>query len=417
MFWSARRIIPIAVLAAGCLEGGAAARAARGVPRALVSQNHHAVGRKCPLQSEVEASLGRASNLMEQARFQDAAALLQPLADSNCDPRISLLFAAAFEGQGNVTQAASVLRRAHSVWPSNNSIAASLAREYVSMGKTNNAVAALNHFHATPSTRPQEMRLAVLVFLAANRLPSALAVAQVAYKAYPSLDSLLLLANVLQVEGRYPDVNRILEGKRRTYADSPKFLITIAESELDAKMYPAAQRDLEHAIAFNPQSYAAHYVLGNVLTISGNPTRALDEYRTAIKLSPEQPRTYYQAGRVLETMGHDDEAQSWFQKALSVGPSYAPAYCELGKLEMRKNQLQKAADNFNQAISYNPAIQEAHYLLIQTYARLGERDKSRTALNQWMAYKKSHQLRPAGADDNPLVAAADSALHSPSSPE
>jgi tetratricopeptide (TPR) repeat protein len=261
------------------------------------------------------------------------------------------------------------------------------------------------------------MKLAVLVYLTANKLPSALAVAQVAYKTYPSLDTLLLLANVLQLEGRYPDVNRILDSKRSAYADSPKFLITIAESELDAKVYPAAQRDLEHAIALTPELYAAHYILGNLLTITGNLNGGLAEYRTAIKLSPEQPRTYYQAGLVLEKMGKDDQAQSWIQKALSVGPGYAPAYCELGKFEMRANQLQKAADNFNQAISYNPAIQEAHYLLIQTYARLGERDKSRTALNQWIAYKKSHHLRMGNVNDNPLIAAAGLDSHSSSSPE
>lgn len=413
----ARILTLIAVLAAGCFQGRSAAWAAGGTPRSSASRAHPAAGRKCPPQSELESSLGQASEMMEQSRFQDAAALLQPLANINCDPRISLLLAAAFDGQGDGIKSASVLQHAHVVWPSNNSIAASLAREYMSAGRTDKALAALEHFQATPSTRPQEMRLAILVYLTANHLSPALAMARMAYKAYPSLDSLLLLANVLQVEGRYPDVNQILGGERRAYADSPKFLITIAESELDAKMYPAARRDLEHAIELTPESYAAHYVLGNVLAVTGNLPRGLDEYRTAIKLSPEQPRTYYQVGRVLEEMGQDDESQSWFQKAISVDPRYAPAYCEIGKVEMRANQLQKAADDFNEAINYNPAIQESHYLLIQTYARLGEREKSRAALKQWLAYKKSHQLRPASADDNPLVATADSTLRPSSNPE
>jgi tetratricopeptide (TPR) repeat protein len=413
----ARTLILIAALAAGCLQSGSAAWAAGEWTAGANSQSHPDVNRNCPPRNELDATLGKASDLMMQSRYQDAVALLHPLAAKDCDAKVSLLLAAAFDGQGDELKATAVLQRAHSVWPLDNSIAASLAREYLSAGQTDKAVVALNHFHATPSTRPQEMKMAVVAYLIGDKLPSALAVAQVAYKAYPSLDTLLLLANVLQLEGRYPDVNRILESKREAYADSPKFLITIAESESDAKMYAAAQRDLGQAITLTPDSYPAHYVLGNVLVKIGNLDRGLDEYRTAIQLSPQQPRTYYQTGRVLEKMGRSDEAMSWFRKALSTDAQYAPAYCEIGKLEMGANQLQQAAENFNQAIKYNPALPESRYLLIQTYARLGERDKSRAELNQWTAYKKSHQLRPGSIDDNPLIAAADSSPGSASGPE
>ena len=59
------------------------------------------------------------------------------------------------------------------------------------------------------------MEMAVVVYLAAHKLVSAQTVADAAYRSFPSVDTLLLLANVMQLQGRYPDVNRLLGSKQR----------------------------------------------------------------------------------------------------------------------------------------------------------------------------------------------------------
>jgi tetratricopeptide (TPR) repeat protein len=161
------------------------------------------------------------------------------------------------------------------------------------------------------------MELAVLVYLPAHQLVSAQAVAEAAYKTYPSVHTLLLLANALQLQGRYPDVNRILGSKRDTYADSPEFFITLAESEFDASIYPAAQEDLEHAISLDAKSYQAHYLLGNVLARQNDADRAVAEYRLAIDLAPNQPRTYFQLALALRS--RQDEAGEARTRASASG--------------------------------------------------------------------------------------------------
>src|ERR1700733_1591568 len=205
-----RRLTLIAVLAGGCSTVSLLARATANNAEPAVQS---AIGKNCPPRDTVDAALASASTLMAQSQFKDAAMALQPVANSDCDERVSLLLAAAFEGQGDVLKAIEELRKAHSMWPSNSSIAASLAREYLNRGDARKAAEALAHFHLTATTPEQEMRMAAVVYLAAHQLVQAHLVAEAANKSYPSVSTLLLLANTLQLQGRYPDVIRLLSAK------------------------------------------------------------------------------------------------------------------------------------------------------------------------------------------------------------
>lgn len=384
----------IAVLAAGCLPCSPLSGMAEGRSAGPAFQAHPAINRNCPPRSDLDAALGQASALMRQSMYQDAAALLQPLSAKDCDARASLLLAAAFEGQQDELQATAVLERAHSVWPSNNSISASLARAYLASGQKDQAVKALAHFHWTADTTEQEMEMAVVVYLAANQLLSAQRIAEEDYKYYPTVHSLLLVANSLQLQGRYPDVNRLLGSKRRTYADSPEFFVTLAESEFDASIYPAAREDLQRAISLNPKVYQAHYLLGNVLSKMSDADGAVAEYRLAIELAPEQPRTYYQLALVLRSKQDDAGERSELEQALAADDHYAPAHCEMGRLLLEDHRPADAVGHLLSAIQYNPRFESAYFLLARAYAALGEKDKSDQMVKRLQAVREENRPRP-----------------------
>jgi tetratricopeptide (TPR) repeat protein len=328
---------------------------------------------------------------MQQARYQDAAEALKPLSGLNCDARASLLLAAAFEAGGDMPQAEQTLQHAHSIWPSNNSIAASLARDYLGAGQVEKAAQALMHFQATASTPQQEMELAAVVYFAAHLLVSAQAVAEAAYKSYPSLHTLLMLANALQLQGRYPDVNHLLGDKRKAYADSPEFLITLAESESDASIFPAASQDLEHAISLDPKSYQAHYLLGNVMFRLNDADRAVAEYRLAIDLAPDQPRTYFQLALVLRSKQDQAGEERALEQALAADDHYAPAHCEMGRILLEQHRLTDAVTHLSSAIQDNPKSEEAYFLLARAYAGLGQKDKSEEMVKRLVVVRKANR--------------------------
>ncbi len=386
-----RKLTLVAALAAGCLLGSPSAGAAGKPNSGPASQAHSANENGCPSRPNIEAVLAKASDLVQAAQYQAAAETLSPLASGECDPRANLLFAAVLEAENQLPAAEQTLEQAHLKWPSNNSIAASLAREYLSAGQTARAVAALNHFHATAFTRPQEMEMAVEVYLAANKLASALPVAQVAYKAYPSLDTLLLLANVLQLEGRYPDVNRVLGSKRVAYADSPRFLITLAESEYDASIYASARQDIERAISLDGSAFQAHYILGNILVRLGDLDRAVAEYNEAIRLNPNEARTYYQLALILRTKMDIAGEESTLERALAADEHYAPAHCELGRILLDQNRLEEAVHHLTMAVQYNPRSEEGYFLLARTYTKLGEKGKAEAMVKRLLEVRKENR--------------------------
>ena len=320
--------------------------------------------------------LGQASGLMEQSRYQEASDSLQQLAGLHCDPRVSLLLAAAFELAGDLPQAEQTLEQAHSVWPSNNSIAATLARQYLGQGQLEQAARALRHFHPTAQTPVQEMEVASVVFIDSHQLVPAHTVAEMAYKTYPSVHSLLLLANAMQLQGRFKEVVTLLNSKKDVYSTSAAFLITLAESEYDSILYDAARDDLEHAIALDQNSYQAHFLLANALFKLAKVDEAIAEYRLAIALSPQQPRTYYQLALALQSKQDQAGAEQQIAKALSIDGHYAPALIEMGKILISQNKPADAVTQLNQAVQDNPNAEQGYFLLAKAYAQMGDKEKS-----------------------------------------
>jgi len=389
----------IGMCAATWFTGGlAAGQVAKENPKA--SRQVRNGGRQTdPSTEEVRSALSRATNLIEGGRYQEAAQTLETLSCLRCDARISLLLAAAFEASGDSSRAQHTLEEAHSLWPSNNSIATSLARQYLLAGRADQAAEALASADVSATTPPQELALRVKVYLAVNRLLDAERVAKMAYKAHPSEESTLLLANVLQLQGRAPEVVRFLQNKRNTGQNSPRFLITLAESEYDIRNYAAARADLIRAISLDPASELAHYLLGNTLVELRELNQAVEEYSTAIRLAPRKPRTHYSLAFALRLLGDDASAERSLREALAIDNQYAPAHCELGKLYNKQGRLPEAVEEFKNAIRYNPSISAAYYHLAMTYRQMGEKSDSEEALKMFRSVREKEPKERAPLDD------------------
>jgi predicted Zn-dependent protease len=394
-----RTLALIVALAAGSFSSCRAARVEAEQNTQPLPAVHPEASRRCPPHDVANATLGQASTLMAEAHYQEAAGTLKPLAEASCDARASLLFAAAMEAGGDTATATDVLEHAHAAWPMNTSIAASLAREYMNAGQTDKAAQALKHFQATSATPQQEMEEAVLVYFAAHQLASANTVAAADYKVYPSLHTLLLLANALQLEGRYPEVNQLLEGKRETYADQPEFFITLAESESDAAIYPQARKDLERAIVLDPKSHQAHYLLGYVLLRMNDADGAIGEFHKAIDLGSRQPRTFYQLALALRSKQDDAGEEQALTSALAIDDHYAPAQCEVGRILLEEHRTSDALGHLKAAIQYNPHSEEAYFLLVKAYKELGEKDKSEEMVKRLVALKRENRNRSQSPTD------------------
>ena len=368
-----RRTHPTVRAAVLCLLFALAAATLEQRSAASVVQEGAAKTHGCPSSDEITTALKNASALIETSHFTEAANVLKNYLILHCDARVDLLFAAASEGGGKTALALETLMQAHIIWPLDNGIATSLARYDLAAGQVDNAASALQQFRATPATPWQQIQLATVVFLASHQLTSAENTAQAGYKNHPSIESLLLLANTLQLEGRYKDVIALLGRERQTYDSNPAFLVTLAESEYDSAIYDGARKDVERAIALDSNVYAAHYLLGNVCLKLGDPDSAAAQYRIALKLEPKQPRTYYYLALALRAQHDEAGEESILSKAIALDNGYALAHCEMGRIYLNQNRLPDAVAQLKLAIGDNASSEQAYYLLARAYDRLGDK--------------------------------------------
>ncbi len=353
----------------------------------------------CPAPAALDAILAENSDRLRQARYGEVAGALAPLSTLHCDPKVHLLLAAALEGEGDSGSAEQTLIQGHAAWPANSSLAVSLARDYLSSRQTGKAAEALAHFQATPATPPQELQMAAVILLAGQQLAQAQTVAQVAYTTYPSVSSLLLLANTLQLEGKYKDVLTLLGGERAKYAQSAPFLVTFAESEYDAKMFDPARADLEQALKLEPRLPQAHYLLANVLSGQGDLDRAVEQYRAAIALAPKQPRTWYRLALTLRAKEDEAGEEDALQNALAVDSHYALAHSEMGRILLNQGKVPEAVQQLNAAIDENPASEQPYYLLAKAYDKLGDAEKSSATAKRLAEVKRANHR--GAADGSP----------------
>ena len=350
----------------------------------------------CPRQANLESTLRQAGSSLEKGDYSVVITRLQNSPELLCDARLSLLLAAAYEESGEASDAQAILQRAHAAWPANTSVAVSLARVYLSQGRKSDAARALRELHATANTPWQEIQLSVVVLLANQELPAAEKLARLGFQTYPSLDSLLLLANTLQLEGRYKDVITLLESNRNHYLDSGKFLVTLAESEYDASIYESARSHLNRAILLDPSLYQAHYLLGNILLKQGDAAAATAEYETALQLSSNQPRTYYHLALALRAMHEEEQEETVLLKAIALDSDYALAHCELGRLLLNQGRTAAAVTQLELAATGNESLEEVYSLLSRAYERMGDKLKAEEMAQRLVAVRSANHNGIAG---------------------
>ena len=393
-------------LAVGVLSlGTPTIRAAEPLGSEAEIQTYPTADPACPSSSEISRLLSTASQSMQEEQFDAVVALLRPAPLAACDARIGLLLGAALEGSGKSAEEQLILEQAHERWPSNHSVAASLARRYWLVGQPQKAANALASVSVTSATPLQELELRAEVYLAVHQLGPAQAAAEAAYRKSPSTDTLLLLANIIQTQGRAQDALTLLESRRKENAASAPFLITIAEAEFDSELYAAAHQDLVEALALDPRSYQAHYLFANTLVQQTKAKEAVLEYEMAIQIAPDKPRTYHQLALAKVILGDVNGARESLQQCVAADPKYAPAYTEIGKLLLQQGRYAEAVEPLQKAIEYGPTQEFPYYFLTRVYARLGQKQQSDEMLERYKAVETASRKHPTqvGSDDSSMT--------------
>jgi Tfp pilus assembly protein PilF len=148
-----------------------------------------------------------------------------------------------------------------------------------------------------------------------------------------------------------------------------------------------ATDDYLTALVARPDSWDAHYNLGNYYLGQKRPKEALVEYDEAIKREPQALLVLVNAAMAHARLGETGKAEERLHDALNIAPESAAARYNLGLIKAEQGDLPAAEQNLKAAFKADPQLAGAAYNLCVITAK----DHPAEAL-EWC--RKAVALRP-----------------------
>ena len=139
----------------------------------------------------------------------------------------------------------------------------------------------------------------------------------------------------------------------------------------------------ERAVALDPRSADAHYVLGFAVRVQGDIDRALEENETVVILNPNHAPGHAGIGICWIMRGRPREALPYFDHAFRLSPRdplRAGWHTWVGLAHMMLGDDRKALEQSKRSAAANPHSAGAFTLQAAALALLGREDEARAAL-------------------------------------
>jgi tetratricopeptide (TPR) repeat protein len=252
--------------------------------------------------------------------------------------------------------------------------------------------------------------------------------------------TLVWLGDAYVTQGRAEAADPLFARVLSRQPDSAAALFGAGRAALARRDYPRAVKDLEEALAQEPQATAIHYPLamayrglgnvekaqahlaqrGDIETRPADPlmwevdgllqsaeaynvrggreldaghwAAAAEYFRKGLELAPADPSLRHRLGTALFQMGDAAGAAEQFEQVIKTSPEFARAHFSLGVLMEASGRHQEAIDRLSAALKYDPGYFQARVQLAGILARNGRPEE---ALAQ---YKGALEKEPTDPD-------------------
>lgn len=118
--------------------------------------------------------------------------------------------------------------------------------------------------------------------------------------------------------------------------------------------YDRAEAKYMEAAKVSPQSYAAHFGLGEIYSIKKRPHAAVNEYRLAVQAMPMSALAHFKLGMAYIGTGNPDEAIKEFQASIELVPDQPQSYYGLGAAFEKKEMPDEAVRYWEEYLRREP---------------------------------------------------------------
>ena len=170
-------------------------------------------------------------------------------------------------------------------------------------------------------------------------------------------------------------LNLVARGKSKLYlalteGDTCKAMLPPPPSCSPATKFEPAVKDLQEALAIDPNDSNANMLMALVADKSGDKRRAIDFYTYALKYNPNDTTAYNNRGVIYADMGQQNLALADYNEAIRCEPKNAWAWANRGITNAVLRNRKQAIADLRQALAIDPT----HQLARDSLRRLGVRN-------------------------------------------
>ena len=163
---------------------------------------------------------------------------------------------------------------------------------------------------------------------------------------------------------------RLLLDRILRHGDSAEAHVLMGTARQMAAEYVEARRELERAIALNPDLPGVHALLGRVLMAVGEQAGAAEAFRAELARNPADFPANLHLGVLLRQDLRNDEAMQCFRRALAAKPGAVEVRYQVGALQLAMGDAAGALATLRAVVEEEPSFVEAHVSLATVYYRL-----------------------------------------------
>jgi tetratricopeptide (TPR) repeat protein len=276
---------------------------------------------------EFDQRLAEAESLALQSRFEDATAIYEALsrqAPQDARPEIGWAWALILDGLPD--EALRHARQAVQLDPLRAETMAVWARAYVDLGERAAALETARNAVQLDAQSASARAVLAEAYLLDGQVEEAVEQAELA----------------LALDPTHGEAHRIRG-----------WLYDLGGSDVEQ-----AIRELQTAVALQPQLWLRHHDLGQLHLAARDPRAALVSLSKALALRPKA-MTHLAAGKAYYQLGQYDQARRSLQQALSAGAKEEDTYALLSAIDARQGRCDEARPFFEQALALDPASELA----------------------------------------------------------
>ena len=130
---------------------------------------------------------------------------------------------------------------------------------------------------------------------------------------------------------------------------------------------------------------AGHYARGNELLESGEPEKAILEFRNALQLDPEHAPSHFAIGEILEQRGDLQEAFGRFRKVVDLDPGHVDARLKLARIALLGGAVDEADRQVSEALRLDPNRADVQVVRASLLLKQDDPEEAREALDLALA--------------------------------